>query len=90
MAITEAGSFWAADMLWRLDMMSMRDHGAQDGRHARHHEDVAERVSTGTAASARRTRGAASSLAATRSASATSCGNDFPHPEGTWPAYVRS
>ena len=27
MAVTEAGCFWAADLLWRADMMAMREHG---------------------------------------------------------------
>ena len=27
MAVTEAGSFWAADLLWRVDMMATREHG---------------------------------------------------------------
>ena len=43
MAITEAGCFWAADMLWRLDMIATRDHGApQDGQSARHADAVAK------------------------------------------------
>ena len=27
MAVTEAGSYWAADLLWRVDMMATREHG---------------------------------------------------------------
>ena len=45
MAVTEAGCFWAADLLWRVDMMAMpRARHAQDGQHARHPHDAAERV----------------------------------------------
>ena len=27
LAVTEAGSYWAPDLLWRVDMMAMREHG---------------------------------------------------------------
>ena len=33
MAVTEAGCFWAADLLWRADMMAIaRARHAEDGR----------------------------------------------------------
>ena len=76
MAVTEAGSFWAADLLWRVDMMATREHGMRKMvEHARHPHDAAERVlRPQRARSARRTPAGASSAVATRSASATSCG----------------
>ena len=89
MAVTEAGSFWAADMLWRLDMMATRDHGAQDGRHAgptprccraSTSTVTADRVVEHSPARDRRYEIGVGNIM---------WGNDFPHPEGTWP-YTRS
>ena len=62
----------------------------QDGRYARHHEDAAERVlRPELRAWLIETHAGASSLAGTRSVSATSCGATTSRtPEGTWP-YTR-
>ena len=38
MSVVEAGSFWAADLLWRTDMIAIKDHGARKmGSAARGH-----------------------------------------------------
>ena len=36
MSVVEAGSFWAADLLWRTDMIAIKDHGVLEmgPRHA--------------------------------------------------------
>ena len=90
MAITEAGSFWAADMLWRLDMMSMRDHGAR--KMADTHgilkmlpsEYFDRNCGIGSSNTRRRELARRYEIGVGN----IMWGNDFPHPEGTWP-YTR-
>ena len=91
MAVTEAGCFWAADLLWRVDMMAMREHGMRKMvEHARHPDDAAERVlrpqraRSASSNTRRRELGRRYEIGVGN----IMWGNDFPHPEGTWP-YTR-
>ncbi len=90
MAITEAGSYWAADMLWRLDMMATRDHGAR--KMADTHgtltmlpsEYFDRNCGIGSSNTRRRELARRYEIGVAN----IMWGNDFPHPEGTWP-YTR-
>ena len=91
MAVTEAGSFWAADMLWRMDMMATRDHGARKMVDTRGTLTMLpERVlrSQLRASGPRTPAGASSARRYEIGVGNIMWGNDFPHPEGTWP-YTR-
>ena len=90
-AVTEAGSFWAADLLWTLDRSYSRDHGARKTADTGSATSRCGRAttSTATARSGRRTpAGASSARRYEIGVDNIMWGNDFPHPEGTWP-YTR-
>ena len=76
MAVTEAGCFWVADMLWRMDMMATREHGMRKLVDPRGVLTMlpSEYFDRNCAIGASNTRADASSAAATRSGSTTSCG----------------
>lgn len=90
MAITEAGSFWAADMLWRVDMMAQREHGMRKlvdsaGILTMLPSEYFDRnVAIGSSNTRRRELGRRYEIGVDN----IMWGNDFPHPEGTWP-YTR-
>ncbi len=90
MAITEAGSFWAADMLWRLDMMSMRDHGARKmaDTHGIMKMLPSEYFDRNCGIGSSNTRRRELARRYEIGVGNIMWGNDFPHPEGTWP-YTR-
>jgi predicted TIM-barrel fold metal-dependent hydrolase len=90
MAVTEAGSFWAADMLWRMDMMAMREHGMRKMVDTRGtltmlpSEYFDRNCAIGASNTRRRELGRRYEIGVEN----IMWGNDFPHPEGTWP-YTR-
>jgi predicted TIM-barrel fold metal-dependent hydrolase len=90
MAVTEAGSFWAADMLWRMDMMATREHGMRKMVDARGiltmlpSEYFDRNCKLGSSNTRRRELGRRYEIGVDN----IMWGNDFPHPEGTWP-YTR-
>ena len=91
MAVTEAGSYWAADMLWRMDMMATRDHGARKMVDTRGtltmlpSEYFDRNCAIGASNTRRRELGRRYEIGVGN----IMWGNDFPHPEGTWP-YTRA
>jgi predicted TIM-barrel fold metal-dependent hydrolase len=90
MAVTEAGCFWAADLLWRADMMAMREHGMRKMVNTRGiltmlpSEYFDRNVKIGASNTRRRELGRRYEIGVGN----IMWGNDFPHPEGTWP-YTR-
>jgi predicted TIM-barrel fold metal-dependent hydrolase len=90
MAVTEAGCFWAADMLWRMDMLATRDHGARKMVDTRGtlsmlpSEYFDRNCAIGASNTRRRELGRRYEIGVGN----IMWGNDFPHPEGTWP-YTR-
>jgi predicted TIM-barrel fold metal-dependent hydrolase len=91
MAVTEAGSFWAADMLWRMDMMATREHGMRklvgtSGVLRMLPSEYFDRnCAIGSSNTRRRELGRRYEIGVRN----IMWGNDFPHPEGTWP-YTRA
>jgi predicted TIM-barrel fold metal-dependent hydrolase len=90
MAVTEAGSYWAADMLWRMDMMATREHGMRKLVDPRGtltmlpSEYFDRNCAIGSSNTRRRELGRRYEIGVGN----IMWGNDFPHPEGTWP-YTR-
>ncbi|MFM8303373.1 MAG: amidohydrolase family protein [Actinomycetota bacterium] len=90
MAVTEAGCFWAADFLWRADMMATREHGMRKMVGTRGtltmlpSEYFDRNVKIGASNTRRRELGRRYEIGVDN----IMWGNDFPHPEGTWP-YTR-
>ena len=90
MAVTEAGCFWAADLLWRADMMATREHGMRKLVNARGtltllpSEYFDRNIKIGASNTRRRELGRRYEIGVGN----IMWGNDFPHPEGTWP-YTR-
>jgi predicted TIM-barrel fold metal-dependent hydrolase len=90
MAVTEAGCFWAADLLWRADMMAVREHGMRKMVNTRGiltmlpSEYFDRNVKIGASNTRRRELGRRYEIGVGN----IMWGNDFPHPEGTWP-YTR-
>jgi predicted TIM-barrel fold metal-dependent hydrolase len=89
-ATTEAGSFWAADLLWTMDEVFNRNHGA---RKTEHRFDLLKmlpseyfdrNIKIGSSNTRRRELGRRYEIGVDN----IMWGNDFPHPEGTWP-YTR-
>jgi predicted TIM-barrel fold metal-dependent hydrolase len=91
MAVTEAGSYWAADMLWRMDMMAIREHGMRKLVDPRGiltmlpSEYFDRNCAIGSSNTRRRELGRRYEIGVGN----IMWGNDFPHPEGTWP-YTRA
>jgi predicted TIM-barrel fold metal-dependent hydrolase len=90
MAVTEAGSFWVPDMLWRMDMMVSREHGmrklvgTRDVLKLLPSEYFDRNCAVGSSNTRRREIGRRYEIGVGN----IMWGNDFPHPEGTWP-YTR-
>jgi predicted TIM-barrel fold metal-dependent hydrolase len=90
MAVTEAGSYWAPDFLWRVDMMATREHGMRKMVNTRGtltmlpSEYFDRNVKIGSSNTRRRELGRRYEIGVGN----IMWGNDFPHPEGTWP-YTR-
>lgn len=86
--VTECGAFWAADLLWSMDTAYDREHGARK---------LGEQLTAGLSMrpSAYFDRNCAIGASNTRRRELARryeigvgnlmWGNDFPHPEGTWP-----
>ncbi len=89
MAITEAGCYWAADLLWRVDMMANREHGMRKmtGVHTLRMLP-SEYFDRNCAIGASNTRRRELERRYEIGVGNIMWGNDFPHPEGTWP-YTR-
>lgn len=86
MAVTEAGSYWAADMVWRMDVMATREHGMRKLVDARGiltmlPSDYFDcNVKIGSSNTRRRELARRYEIGVGN----IMWGNDFPHPEGTW------
>ncbi len=88
MAVTECGAFWASDLLWMMDMVFDGDHGTK-----KLNPDLAKNLTMRPSDYFDRNCGLGA--ANTRRRDLTKryeigvgnimWGNDFPHPEGTWP-----
>ncbi|NQZ95915.1 MAG: amidohydrolase [Myxococcales bacterium] len=91
MSVVEAGSFWAADLLWRTDMIAIKDHGARKmGSAATAHLSMlpSEYFDRNCAIGSSNTRRRELARRYEIGVDNIMWGNDFPHPEGTWP-YTR-
>ncbi|HEY8217526.1 MAG TPA: amidohydrolase family protein [Acidimicrobiia bacterium] len=90
MAVTEAGCYWAADLLWRLDLMATREHGMRKlvGATEPLHMLPSEYFDRNCAIGASNTRRRELERRYEIGVGNIMWGNDFPHPEGTWP-YTR-
>jgi predicted TIM-barrel fold metal-dependent hydrolase len=91
MSVVEAGSFWAADLLWRMDLIAMKDHGARKmGAEARAHLSLlpSEYFDRNCGIGSSNTRRRELARRYEIGVGNIMWGNDFPHPEGTWP-YTR-
>jgi predicted TIM-barrel fold metal-dependent hydrolase len=90
MAVTEAGCYWAADLLWRVDMMATREHGMRKlvGATAPLKMLPSEYFDRNCAIGASNTRRRELERRYEIGVGNIMWGNDFPHPEGTWP-YTR-
>jgi predicted TIM-barrel fold metal-dependent hydrolase len=86
--VTECGAFWAADLLWMMDTAFDREHGARKlgeqltAHLARRPSEVFD-AQCGIGASNTRRRELARRYEI--GVGNIMWGNDFPHPEGTWP-----
>jgi predicted TIM-barrel fold metal-dependent hydrolase len=91
MAVTEAGSYWVPDMLWRMDMMVSREHGmrklvgTRDVLRMLPSEYFDRNCAIGSSNTRRRELARRYEIGVGN----IMWGNDFPHPEGTWP-YTRA
>jgi predicted TIM-barrel fold metal-dependent hydrolase len=87
-AVTECGAFWAADLLWMMDMVFDGDHGTKklnpevrSGLKMRPSEYFDRQCGIGAANTRRRELVRRHEIGVGN----IMWGNDFPHPEGTWP-----
>jgi predicted TIM-barrel fold metal-dependent hydrolase len=86
--VTEAGAFWAADLLWTMDIAFDREHGAKKlgrqltaGLTMRPSEYFDRNCFIGASNTRRRELLRRYEIGIGN----MMWGNDFPHPEGTWP-----
>ena len=86
--VTECGAFWAADLLWTSDLVYDREHAAKKLGHEltshltmRPSEYFDRNCSIGASNTRRRELGRRYEIGVGN----LMWGNDFPHPEGTWP-----
>jgi predicted TIM-barrel fold metal-dependent hydrolase len=87
-AVTECGAFWAADLLWSMDIAYDREHGARKlgeqltaGMSMRPSEYFDRNCAIGASNTRRRELARRYEIGVGN----IMWGNDFPHPEGTWP-----
>jgi predicted TIM-barrel fold metal-dependent hydrolase len=88
MAVTESGSFWVPDQLWRMDSLLLRDQGSR-----KLGEGIKGSLTMRPSEYFDRNCGIGSSNTRRRELAKRyeigigniMWGNDFPHPEGTWP-----
>jgi predicted TIM-barrel fold metal-dependent hydrolase len=87
-AVTECGAFWAADLLWSMDIAYDREHGARKlgeqltaGLSMRPSEYFDRNCGIGASNTRRRELARRYEIGVGN----IMWGNDFPHPEGTWP-----
>jgi hypothetical protein len=87
MAVTEAGCYWAADLLWRVDMMATREHGMRKLVGATEPLTMlpSEYFDRNCAIGASNTRRRELARRYEIGVGNLMWGNDFQHPEGTWP-----
>lgn len=94
--VTECGAFWAADLLWMMDTVYDREHGSRklgDQLTASLSRRPSEVFDTNCAIGASNTRRRELARRYEIGVHNMMWGNDFPHPEGTWPhtrAWLRS
>jgi predicted TIM-barrel fold metal-dependent hydrolase len=86
--VTECGAFWAADLLWMMDTAYDREHGARklgDQLTALLSMRPSEYFDRNCAIGASNTRRRELARRYEIGVDNLMWGNDFPHPEGTWP-----
>jgi predicted TIM-barrel fold metal-dependent hydrolase len=86
--VTECGAFWAADLLWMMDTVFDREHGSRKlGKQltAQLSRRPSEVFDTNCAIGASNTRRRELARRYEIGVGNLMWGNDFPHPEGTWP-----
>jgi predicted TIM-barrel fold metal-dependent hydrolase len=86
--VTECGAFWAPDLLWTMDTVFDREHGARKlgpgltaGLSLRPSEYFDRNCAIGASNTRRRELARRYEIGVGN----IMWGNDFPHPEGTWP-----
>jgi predicted TIM-barrel fold metal-dependent hydrolase len=87
-AVTEAGAFWAADLLWTMDIVYDREHAAKklgDKLVAKLSMRPSEYFDRNCWIGASNTRRRELARRYEIGVGNLMWGNDFPHPEGTWP-----
>jgi len=86
--VTECGAFWAADLLWTSDIVYDREHAAKKlGKNLTSHLEMrpSEYFDRNCAIGASNTRRRELARRYEIGVGNIMWGNDFPHPEGTWP-----
>jgi predicted TIM-barrel fold metal-dependent hydrolase len=86
--VTECGAFWAPDLLWTSDIVFDREHGAKklgEGLTARLAIRPSAYFDRNCAIGASNTRRRELARRYEIGVGNLMWGNDFPHPEGTWP-----
>jgi predicted TIM-barrel fold metal-dependent hydrolase len=86
--VTECGAFWAADLLWTMDTVYDREHGSRklgDQLTAHLARRPSEVFDAQCAIGASNTRRRELARRYEIGVGNVMWGNDFPHPEGTWP-----
>lgn len=86
--VTECGAFWAADLLWMMDTVFDREHGSRKlGKQLTAHlqRRPSEVFDANCAIGASNTRRRELARRYEIGVGNLMWGNDFPHPEGTWP-----
>jgi predicted TIM-barrel fold metal-dependent hydrolase len=86
--VTECGAFWAADLLWMMDTVYDREHGSRklgDQLTAELSRRPSEVFDTNCGIGASNTRRRELARRYEIGVANLMWGNDFPHPEGTWP-----
>jgi predicted TIM-barrel fold metal-dependent hydrolase len=86
--VTECGAFWAADLLWMMDTVFDREHGSRklgEQLSARMSMRPSEYFDRNCFIGASNTRRRELARRYEIGVGNIMWGNDFPHPEGTWP-----
>lgn len=89
-AVTESGAFWAPTLLWQMDRMYLRDHGASKLSSTSANLTMApsEYFDRNCWIGASNTKRPELCQRYEIGVGNLMWGNDFPHPEGTWPHTV--